>query len=1844
MGRTAKTSRLSKLIPMIRLGIVLMVPAILFAAIGPMAQARESGGSSNVRLSGFQLSQTVDGTSPFDADDADGNDSSSSNGRVRSFDEITYTMSYTTEIIDEVTVVDEADIDVEIELPMSPKEAVFNMDTMNWLVDPIVTYYRADGTSSSDWTAENATEFVRQTVTGTRHIVNGTGGNAIPGTGTLVFGVSVKAAPNGTKVKPSMSIWMHGRSTEKLTAEFGDVVVSAKPSLDVDVYGISPNVPRYFNTSTYMQSTTGGDGFRSGKMYRITTHLMMRNDAQHGMRGYELPIGDITFDLNLSVTNGDDDITDVVTPFFWDYNANEQYWSHGYLGHQLGYAISGAGFYNSQIYEPGVPSVISDGNTIHYTFKDYAFDYKTYEHPSSTPYPLNTTYTFCATSLFIFIPDDSLPSGIDDVIFNVEATNLRYDSETRADVTGEWTLDNNVKTAGIEAHQGPSDDYEIRDDGYPAQNGEDTNLAKQVNLNTTPAQDGIDKRGQAGDRIQLSYWFIAYGSCIITDCDFLLKIDTNNIDISESTWGISTSYDGRDPCEKLTKDNVTCLYAAKPDGTGWSSNEEMDRMHEENLVYFKSYEECEAAGYVCVGVLMEVRNAFVQAPFPGIMPSIDNVFIRDDAKVGDIAQTTSEWRIFDECDDVPSWLDYKHGTVDGAYGVGNASLDGGDVSLKGTSGYSGMFADGYSAPTRVYYTTFVPSQYDSFGNITGYAIGKENATGRIVSWEAAGSGIYIVNGTASATIDVSDEANGAPKSVFDLDQGERTAWYTVHPSLEAYNPGTDAKTNAQVIVNLPEGVHYVDGTLSMSPAQTEYVDGTSDVASFTFEFTDVPIDGDLPAITFAVTIGEPGTNDDVAHAQSFTANVKINAGLCKKYVSSEEKNDYATFSVIRLSSSAVMKSVRDIVMPKLSTNEFTLRFGNSSNEQMDDVSLYDVMPYDGDLNGSNFSGGYRITGIDIDLTHAPTLLARIGSDVPMSYTADTSARISVTSDVEGKLDDDGIAWNDISGWSAAEGHLVASGLDISDMTALRFDVGDMPANEYFDVVLSFDFADTEGNAIPDADNGTQQPNDLYANSFYEWSPNQPATVRSNVVQTTVEYIDIKLTKTATPETITEPVAGDTEIQYDFVIENTGRHALHDVSLTDDMLDGVTDVAIDWNGSTDPSTGEGTLSAGEKVTATATYVITQDDIDTGSVTNEATATGENESGTDTVESTDDAITTITGSASVDIVKDVDKSSIDLGNDDGTSEYRRLTYKFTVTNTGNLTLHDVKVDDEMLGGNVKLDWSTSTDASTGDGILLPGEAVTGTATYDIKQSDIDAGSVMNTATVTGTDPSDKDVTDTDDAVTDLSGSAEIELVKDVDKPTIDMDADDGSTAYRTLTYTFTITNTGSLTLTNVHLTDVMLDDKMTIDWDGSSDVSTPAGTLSPCETVKATGTYVLSQSDIDAGIVTNTATATGTPTEGDDVSSTDDAVTDITASPSIELVKSIDNEKPAIGTSVKWLFNVTNTGSTTLTNVTVSDPMVDSVDYGHWDRVLEPQETATVSADYIVNAADVSPDGTNINTATVTGSSNGTTTSEVTDDDMAQVEVETHPHLSLTKTVDKTELRDDAAYVGALLAYSFTIKNDGDVDLTNVSIDDYLDGVSDVTIDWASSTDAATDDGELSVGETVTATATYAITQSDIDAGKIVNTAVSNGATQSGQDVQSNEATAETVIIVSEPEPTPEEPDDGTGEDNPPVEEPDDGGDETPTDHPDDTDDGTHDNVNKPTDDEPNGSSVNDANDANDAGETDNADIDDSENMDDPSDNQTGEPIVSTGVSMAATVIALVASAIISAIIIARKISK
>ena len=77
---------------------------------------------------------------------------------------------------------------------------------------------------------------------------------------------------------------------------------------------------------------------------------------------------------------------------------------------------------------------------------------------------------------------------------------------------------------------------------------------------------------------------------------------------------------------------------------------------------------------------------------------------------------------------------------------------------------------------------------------------------------------------------------------------------------------------------------------------------------------------------------------------------------------------------------------------------------------------------------------------------------------------------------------------------------------------------------------------------------------------------------------------------------------------------------------------------------------------------------------------------------------------------------------------------VTYTFHVTNTGNVTVSAVAIDETAFSGT-----GTPPVATCPPGPLAPGATASDcTATYTVTQADIDAGSIANTATATATPP--------------------------------------------------------------------------------------------------------------------------------------------------------------------------------------------------------------------------------------------------------------------------------------------------------------------------------------------------------------------------------------------------------------------------------------------------------------------------------------------------------------------------
>jgi gliding motility-associated-like protein/uncharacterized repeat protein (TIGR01451 family) len=200
---------------------------------------------------------------------------------------------------------------------------------------------------------------------------------------------------------------------------------------------------------------------------------------------------------------------------------------------------------------------------------------------------------------------------------------------------------------------------------------------------------------------------------------------------------------------------------------------------------------------------------------------------------------------------------------------------------------------------------------------------------------------------------------------------------------------------------------------------------------------------------------------------------------------------------------------------------------------------------------------------------------------------------------------------------------------------------------------------------------------------------------------------------------------------------------------------------------------------------------------------------------------------------------------------------ITFTFTITNTGNVPLNNIVIDDALL----------SATPIVVPGILGLNAVVTKTATYVITQADVDAGNVINTATASGFDPNGNRVSDVSDNGNPNDGNDNPTIILLSQSPSIaiittavfdDNNGDGFAQAGETVTYSFTITNIGNVTLTNISIPNNLLGIVVT-----GGPISLGVG---QSDSTTFTGTYILTQADIILGTVTNQATVVGTSPSG------------------------------------------------------------------------------------------------------------------------------------------------------------------------------------------------------------------------------------------------------------------------------------------------------------------------------------------------------------------------------------------
>ncbi len=527
-----------------------------------------------------------------------------------------------------------------------------------------------------------------------------------------------------------------------------------------------------------------------------------------------------------------------------------------------------------------------------------------------------------------------------------------------------------------------------------------------------------------------------------------------------------------------------------------------------------------------------------------------------------------------------------------------------------------------------------------------------------------------------------------------------------------------------------------------------------------------------------------------------------------------------------------------------------------------------------------------------------------------------------------------------------------------------------------------------------------------------------------VPQSPLLAVDKVLTGNADEDGSGDVSLGDT-LTYTITATNTGNQTLNNVTVSDDL--------------TGDSTACATLAPGATCVLVVNYVVTQADVDAGQITNTGTADSDETPPVD-----DPEIVPVPQSP----LLAVDKVLTGNADEDGSGDVSlgdTLTYTITATNTGNQTLNNVTVSDDLTGD------------STACATLAPGATCVLVVNYVVTQADVDAGQITNT----GTADSDETPPVDDPEIVPVPQSPLLAVDK-VLTGNADEDGSGDVSLGDTLTYTITATNTGNQTLNNVTVSDDLTGD------------STACATLAPGATCVLVVNYVVTQADVDAGQITNTGTA-----DSDETPPVDDPeIVPVPQSPLLAVDKVLTGNADedgsgdvSLGDTLTYTITATNTGNQTLNNVTVSDDLTgDSTACA----TLAPGATCVLVVNYVVTQADV-----DAGQITNTGTADSDETPPV--DDPEIVPVPQSPLLAVDKVLTGNADEDGSGDVslGDTLTYTITATNTGNQTLNNVTVSDDLTG---------DSTACAT----LAPGATCVLVVNYVVTQADVDAGQITNT--------------------------------------------------------------------------------------------------------------------------------------------------------
>ena len=313
--------------------------------------------------------------------------------------------------------------------------------------------------------------------------------------------------------------------------------------------------------------------------------------------------------------------------------------------------------------------------------------------------------------------------------------------------------------------------------------------------------------------------------------------------------------------------------------------------------------------------------------------------------------------------------------------------------------YSQTIVNGYdSYPTPAYKSSdlnYIKTEYDENGvQISGTHNGSY----------PYGNTVLII-GAKQKIQQTPVDSNDIEKINYDFGKNEYIVKYKIEPSIyqDVQNKSEISNITLKITDTLPKGLTYVPG--SSNYGEPEVIINDDETTTLIWYINNCITDKKVDELYFEAHIDETTQNGTqyTNTAVISTDDERVGNTVLKLRTST------STIQVINLSSHRLYKTVKTPVIEKNGEIHFTVSYKNNTDEIIRDFQMLDILPYNGDSRGTNYTGDYTLDRLVVTQTNE-TKQTISNDNLQILYTNDESVRNGVTS----KDENLGQGWNSVN--------------------------------------------------------------------------------------------------------------------------------------------------------------------------------------------------------------------------------------------------------------------------------------------------------------------------------------------------------------------------------------------------------------------------------------------------------------------------------------------------------------------------------------------------------------------------------------------------------------------------------------------------------------------------------------------------------------------------------------------------------------------------------------------------------------------------------------------------------------